>query len=235
MRFVEPWFLGRRLQFELDLYHRDIQYYSDVYNQTETGRAGGFDQGASGARISLPGSVTPSRTSGLILRYGRRRPTSWCNSAPAGAVARAWCRPSISPELAQEEGDWLVSKVGFPWPTTRAGWDAAEPGTADGVSFDAGGRAVGGGCRFLQAAVADLLVFPRAVARACDRGAWVGLGLEPYGGSDFGPTSGIGFIWGARILCAGIGFGMWGRRIFWMNRSGATPFGWDRSSIAADY
>src|SRR5437667_2782520 len=35
--FVEPWFLNRKLSFETDLFHRDIQYYSDLYSQRETG------------------------------------------------------------------------------------------------------------------------------------------------------------------------------------------------------
>jgi outer membrane protein insertion porin family len=37
MRFVEPWFLGRRLIFELDAFHRNLRYLSDVYDQQETG------------------------------------------------------------------------------------------------------------------------------------------------------------------------------------------------------
>ncbi|MBM3831750.1 MAG: outer membrane protein assembly factor BamA [Verrucomicrobia bacterium] len=35
--FVEPWFLGRRLAFETDLYHRDLRFYSDLYDIHQTG------------------------------------------------------------------------------------------------------------------------------------------------------------------------------------------------------
>src|SRR6266480_3215268 len=37
LTFIEPWFLNRKLALEVDLFHRDIQYYSDLYDQRETG------------------------------------------------------------------------------------------------------------------------------------------------------------------------------------------------------
>lgn len=35
--FIEPWFLGRRLAFETDLYHRELNFYSDLYDIRQTG------------------------------------------------------------------------------------------------------------------------------------------------------------------------------------------------------
>jgi len=35
--FTEPWFLGQRLAFETELFHSEADYYSDLYNETETG------------------------------------------------------------------------------------------------------------------------------------------------------------------------------------------------------
>src|SRR5262249_55419809 len=35
--FVEPWFLGRKLALGIDLYHRDLQYQSDLYDEKRTG------------------------------------------------------------------------------------------------------------------------------------------------------------------------------------------------------
>ena len=35
--FVEPWFLGKRLSLSVDLYHRDMNFLSDNYNQRQTG------------------------------------------------------------------------------------------------------------------------------------------------------------------------------------------------------
>jgi outer membrane protein insertion porin family len=35
--FVEPWFLNRKLAFGVDLYHDERNYYSDIYDRTQTG------------------------------------------------------------------------------------------------------------------------------------------------------------------------------------------------------
>src|SRR3989442_3704365 len=35
--FVDPWFLNRHLALEVDLFHRDLRYLSDLYSQRETG------------------------------------------------------------------------------------------------------------------------------------------------------------------------------------------------------
>jgi outer membrane protein insertion porin family len=35
--FIEPWFLGKQLAFQTDLYHSELNYLSDVYDITQTG------------------------------------------------------------------------------------------------------------------------------------------------------------------------------------------------------
>jgi len=35
--FIEPWFLDRRLALGVDLYHRDLRFYSDLYDYERTG------------------------------------------------------------------------------------------------------------------------------------------------------------------------------------------------------
>jgi outer membrane protein insertion porin family len=35
--FIEPWFLGKPLAFQVDLYHSELNYLSDVYDITQTG------------------------------------------------------------------------------------------------------------------------------------------------------------------------------------------------------
>lgn len=37
LSFTEPWFLDRKLALGVDLYHRDLGYLSDIYDQTQTG------------------------------------------------------------------------------------------------------------------------------------------------------------------------------------------------------
>jgi outer membrane protein insertion porin family len=47
LTFIEPWFLGQRLAFSFDLYYRDLQFYSDNYNERQAG-------GRVGLRKQLP-------------------------------------------------------------------------------------------------------------------------------------------------------------------------------------
>ena len=37
LTFIEPWFLGRRIQFGVDLYHRELNFLSTVYDEQRTG------------------------------------------------------------------------------------------------------------------------------------------------------------------------------------------------------
>ena len=37
LTFIEPWFLGRKLAFQVDLYHRELNYLSDFYDERQTG------------------------------------------------------------------------------------------------------------------------------------------------------------------------------------------------------
>lgn len=37
LTFIEPWFLNRKLALSTDFYHRDLQYYSDLYDTLLTG------------------------------------------------------------------------------------------------------------------------------------------------------------------------------------------------------
>lgn len=85
--FVEPWFLGRRLRFELDLYHRELSYLSDLYDQRQTG-----------ARLGLVKAITRDLAVGIsytIENIGIHNVSS-----------------EASDEFKMEQGDRLVSKVG---------------------------------------------------------------------------------------------------------------------------
>ena len=89
LSFVEPWFLGRPLSFGTDLYHRDLGFLSDVYDQTETG-----------IRLSLNKALPYNLEAGVS--YTIENVGININD---GAI--------VSPEIRQEEGDRLVSKIGF--------------------------------------------------------------------------------------------------------------------------
>ena len=86
--FAEPWLFGHRLRFETDLYHRELSYYSDFYDVTQTGTRLGLVR-ALGSEFLIGG------VSYTIENIGIKNVSD-----------RA---PGI---IRDEEGNRLVSKVG---------------------------------------------------------------------------------------------------------------------------
>lgn len=107
--FVEPWFLNRKLALDVNLFARDIGYYSSLYEQKEIGgtvglaRAFFVDALRAGISYTLEdidldfGNVTTNvvRTPG----DGRGNPN------------QVVVPPSVSPVLLQQQGERTVSKV----------------------------------------------------------------------------------------------------------------------------
>ena len=89
MSFIEPWFLDRKLALGVDLYHRDLGFLSDVYDQTQTG-----------ARLSL------TRALGSDFLIGSVSYT--IENVGIDITDRA----NASPTILDEEGNRLVSKIG---------------------------------------------------------------------------------------------------------------------------
>ncbi len=89
--FVEPWFLGRKLALGVDFYHRDLQYQSDLYDETRTG-----------ARVSL------TRALGSDFLIG-----SISYTIESVGIEVDPFNPSISTNILNEAGTRLVSKVGM--------------------------------------------------------------------------------------------------------------------------
>ncbi len=90
LTFIEPWFLGKKLAFSVDLYHRDLRYLSihDFYNERRTGGRLGLTR-ALGSDFLIGGV---SYTLENITIY----------DVPTNAP----------PAIRAEEGSRLVSKVG---------------------------------------------------------------------------------------------------------------------------
>jgi outer membrane protein insertion porin family len=91
--FVEPWFLGKRLSLSTDLYHRDLNFLSDNFNQRQTGARVGLSR-------QLPHNFI-GNISYTIESIGIRFSDSY--RAQQQAVGSA---------ILQEEGTRLVSRVG---------------------------------------------------------------------------------------------------------------------------
>ncbi len=99
--FTEPWFMDRKLAFGVDLYHRDLAFLSDVYDQQQTG-----------AKLSLTRALgsdfligTLSYTVENIRLYDM--PGVQANPTPPPAFI-----DPVSPDIRAEEGSRTVSKVG---------------------------------------------------------------------------------------------------------------------------
>ena len=151
--FVEPWFLNRKLALEVDLFHKDIRYYSDVYDQRETG-----------ARLSLTRALfTDAFRVGLSytienvgIRFGAGTTTNLVvTPGPFGfgdlVPVRAVVPPSVSPTLLQEQGDRLVSKVGVSLTyDTRGGGLLPNRGQRTSVGVSVAGGPFGGDTDFYK-------------------------------------------------------------------------------------
>ncbi|MDX1950843.1 MAG: outer membrane protein assembly factor BamA [Verrucomicrobiota bacterium] len=86
--FTEPWFLGRRLALGVDLYHSELNYFSDVYDLTQTG-----------GRLSLT----------RALPYNFSASVSYTLENISIDDVDPFEAPLV---IQQEEGSTLVSKVG---------------------------------------------------------------------------------------------------------------------------
>ncbi len=107
--FIEPWFLGQRLALEVDLYHRDYQFLSTLYNERRTGARIGLTKALNewiraGVAYTIEGVELDFNDSDLLATVTREE-------GPGHGSSIITANPRVSPELAQEEGSRLVSKV----------------------------------------------------------------------------------------------------------------------------
>jgi outer membrane protein insertion porin family len=107
MTFIEPWFLGRKLALSIDLYHRELEFLSDVYDQSQTGARFGltralpyqFEAGVSYTIENVGIDIDNSYKAPRIIEGPGRIQTN--------------TGPRVSEEFLREEGDRLVSEIGF--------------------------------------------------------------------------------------------------------------------------
>src|SRR2546423_3432364 len=111
LSFVEPWFLNRHLALEVDLFHRDILYYSDLYDQRETGARIGLRRALFTDAFQIGLNYTIENV-GIRFDQALTATNQVITIGPGRDGAFPVIPPSISPTLAEENGDRLVSKVG---------------------------------------------------------------------------------------------------------------------------
>ena len=116
LTFVEPWFLGRHLIFETDLFHRDLGFLSlnDTYEETHTGgtisltRALGSEFLIGMVSYTLENinvHINPINHTNAITNFNNSLTNGFAHD---GAVEPA----NISQDIFNERGSRLVSKIG---------------------------------------------------------------------------------------------------------------------------
>lgn len=110
LSFVEPWFLGRRLAFETDLYHRDLDYVSDIYNETRTGARVGLTKALT--EFIRAGISYTIENVGIDVDESAKVVPVFRTDGPGRTTQISTGEPAASEQIIAEEGDSLVSKVG---------------------------------------------------------------------------------------------------------------------------
>lgn len=174
--FVEPWFLNRRLRFELDLYHRDLQYLSDLYNQRQTG-----------ARVGLVKAL--SRDLSVGLSYTIENISIYNVSDTASDL------------IKQEGGSRLVSKVG---PSiiydTRNSVRLPNKGQRTSLSTEVAGGPLGGDTDFYKVDLNTAWYFPGFLSgHIIEISGQMGV-VERYGDSPRVPLFDRWFLGGANTM-----------------------------------
>lgn len=146
LTFVEPWFLGRKISFGVELFHRDLDFQSDndIYTETRTGGKlsltkplwsdyliGGISYSLENVGIDLNSGFHGDR---VVIEYddsGRPIPRVQPSNVP--------------PSILQEVGDSLISKVGLSLAyDTRNSVLLPDAGQRTRLSAEVATRALGG-------------------------------------------------------------------------------------------
>ncbi len=112
--FVEPWFLGRKLQFGVDLYYRNYFFLSpeNIYDLRRGGarvsleRALGSDFLRGGVNLTLE-DVTPDLTSDAILPFLQTQPVPF-----PGHPILTENPGNVPPDIRNETGDHVLARFG---------------------------------------------------------------------------------------------------------------------------
>jgi outer membrane protein insertion porin family len=109
--FVEPWFLERKLEFSVDLYHHELNFLSshDTYSQIDTGMRLGLRK-ALGSEFLIGGISYTLENVTIDLNDRLHGPITVVSNTPFPHVVNI--PANVSDEIAREAGTRLVSKMG---------------------------------------------------------------------------------------------------------------------------
>lgn len=179
LTFIEPWFTGRKLEFSVDLYHRELSYVS--VNRL-------YDERRSGARLGVIRALGSDFLKGG-LSYTIEN---------VGIIDVDTNAPAV---IQQEEGDRLVSKVGLSLIyDTRNNALNPSRGTRSELRGELAGGVFGGETDFYKVELGSVWFFPGFlkghVFEVRGRSGFV----ESYGDSDRVPLFDRFFLGGITSL-----------------------------------
>jgi outer membrane protein insertion porin family len=198
--FVEPWFLNRKLALEVDLFHRDISYYSDLYDQQETGakfeltRALFVDSFRAGVSYTI-------ENIGINFDDSLTRTNVVVVEGPGRGLNQTIVPPQISQTLREEEGDRLVSKVGGTLTyDTRGGGLLPSRGQRTQLSAELAGGPFGGETDFYKFELESNWYFRGVIeGHVLEVGGRIGV-VEAYDDSNRVPLFDRFFLGGANTV-----------------------------------
>jgi len=127
LTFQEPWLFGRKLIFNQDLYHRELNFQSTLYNERRTGTS-----------TSLTRPLGSERLRGTL-------------SYTLENVGILDVSPTASPAIKDEEGEQLISEVGIRFDyDQRAGGMMANRGYRSILDLGLAGGPFGGEADFYR-------------------------------------------------------------------------------------
>ena len=113
LTFTEPWFMNRKLALDVNLYYRDLDYYSTLYNVKEAGVRIGLTRPLFGSDFIKAGINYTIEDTGIHFKNGSDQPQRLVTQDLGRGDTVTLVPPAASPLLLSQAGDKLVSKVGL--------------------------------------------------------------------------------------------------------------------------
>jgi outer membrane protein insertion porin family len=116
LNFIEPWFLGKRLSFGVDLFHRQI-YYNSLHNDYyETFNGGTLSLTKALGSQFLRGTISYTMEAAHLSIASGYEPfptTNYYGTASGLYESESVNSPNVSTNIMAERGSYLISKAGL--------------------------------------------------------------------------------------------------------------------------
>jgi len=170
LTFIEPWFLGKKLQLGVDLYHRDLGFLSDLYEETHTGGTLSLSKPL-GTELLIGRVAYTLESVNVAIDRNRHLGTNTTVTTNPGVTNSMMTNatsfttnvslPNISQDIFDEGGRRLVSKFGSSIAfDTRNSNLTASRGQRSELSGEVAGGPLGGDTDFGKIEAKSVWYFP---------------------------------------------------------------------------